>query len=136
MNLKLVLRTYSALRQLTDDESALLTTLRNLNDSEREQLVESLAPVKVIAKKTRKPRTKSQRASALESQLKANTEAQRQAKSNDDGDDEDGPRCTYLMGDGAPCNATEHSPVHRRDGGYLKWHEFQPRKSAAAGGGN
>lgn len=51
MNLRNVLRTYALLRQLTDDESALLETLRELSDSEREQLVESLAPVRTAAKK-------------------------------------------------------------------------------------
>jgi len=51
MNLKTVLRTYALLRQLTDDETALLNTLRQMNESERELLVESLAPAKVVSKK-------------------------------------------------------------------------------------
>lgn len=55
MNLKLVLRTYSALRQLTDDESALLNTLRSLNDGERELLVESLSPGRKPTKDNSKP---------------------------------------------------------------------------------
>ena len=33
MNIRNVLRTYSLLRQLTDDESALLETLRNATDN-------------------------------------------------------------------------------------------------------
>lgn len=44
MNLKNVLRTYGLLRSLTDNESALLETLRGLSESDREQLVESLSP--------------------------------------------------------------------------------------------
>lgn len=50
MNLKVVLRTYGLLRQLADDETALLETLRSLTDSDREQLVESLAPAKATKK--------------------------------------------------------------------------------------
>lgn len=46
MNLKNVLKTYSLLRQLSDDETALLNTLREMNDAERELLVESLQPEK------------------------------------------------------------------------------------------
>ena len=58
MNLRNVLKTYSLLRSLTDDESALLATLRAMTDTERELLVESLAPAKPAAKKpTRKPAT-------------------------------------------------------------------------------
>jgi hypothetical protein len=46
MNLRTVLRTYALLRQLTDDESALLETLRGMSEGERELLVESLSPEK------------------------------------------------------------------------------------------
>ena len=71
MNLKMVLRTYGLLRQLTDDETALLETLRNLTDSDKEQLVESLAPAKVAVKKrVRKPQsTRSPRAESLASAI-------------------------------------------------------------------
>lgn len=76
MNLKNVLRTYVLLRNLTDDESALLETLRGLSEGEREQLVESLSPVKVVGKK-RKPRTttKSSRAASLAEQIKSTGKA-------------------------------------------------------------
>src|ERR1043165_6823750 len=58
LNLKTVLKTYSLLRNLTDDETALLNTLRSMNDTERELLVESLAPTKPAGKKpTRKSAT-------------------------------------------------------------------------------
>src|SRR4026207_2537578 len=60
MNLKTVLRTYALLRQLTDDETALLNTLRGMSDSERELLMESLQPgtgtgKKKVGKKTASP---------------------------------------------------------------------------------
>jgi hypothetical protein len=54
MNLKAVLRTYSLLRQLTDDETALLQTLRGMSDTERELRVESLQPEKTAAAKKRR----------------------------------------------------------------------------------
>jgi hypothetical protein len=50
MQIRNVLKVYSLLRNFTDDETALLETLRSLTDSDREQLVESLAPVKVTKK--------------------------------------------------------------------------------------
>ena len=46
MNLRNVLRAFTLLRQLTDDESALLVTLRGMSEGERELLVESLNPEK------------------------------------------------------------------------------------------
>lgn len=48
MNFKLVLKTYSQLRQLTDDETALLNTLRGMSESERELFAEALAPEKPV----------------------------------------------------------------------------------------
>jgi hypothetical protein len=56
LNLKAVLRTYALLRQLTDDETALLNTLRGMSDGERELLVESLEPVKATRKRSAQPR--------------------------------------------------------------------------------
>jgi hypothetical protein len=51
MNLHNVLKVYRLLRQFSDDESALLATLRGLNDSERELLADELQPERVAAKK-------------------------------------------------------------------------------------
>lgn len=72
MNLKLVLRTYSALRQLTDDETALLETLRGMTDAERELTVETLSPqVKPTKKAGKKAAGKSRRAASLANQIQA-----------------------------------------------------------------
>lgn len=75
MNIRTVLRTYGLLRQLTDDETALLETLRGLTDGDREQLVESLAPAKVAVKKrVRKPQpARSLRAESLASAISGTT---------------------------------------------------------------
>jgi hypothetical protein len=59
MNIKAVLRTYGMLRSLTDDESALLETLRRFTDTEREAFVEALGPQKVAKKSTGKRSSKS-----------------------------------------------------------------------------
>jgi hypothetical protein len=72
MNLKTVLRTYALLRQLTDDETALLNTLRGMSDGERELLVESLSPQKMV-KKRKSTGGKSQRATSLAEQIKSAT---------------------------------------------------------------
>lgn len=55
MNVRNVLKVYGLLRQLTDDESALLETLRAFTDSEREQFVEALAPVKATTATGKQP---------------------------------------------------------------------------------
>ena len=68
MNIRNVLKTYGMLRQLSDDETALLNTLRGLSDSDREQLVESLAP-QAKPKPRKKREAKSARASSLQQQI-------------------------------------------------------------------
>lgn len=123
MNLRNVLRTYALLRQLSDDESALLDTLRSLSESERDQLVETLSPVKAATKK-RKPRTgaKSARAASLAEQIKSTGKA---------------PRCVREIDDNGgltPCDPLVDDPIHDKGAGYLGYHEFEPSKSNAASG--
>lgn len=127
MNLKLVLRTYSALRQLTDDESALLSTLRNLNDSEREQLVESLAPVKGTGKgikKTRKPRTKSAHQQSLSSAI----QKAGKGRVEDDAGDSDSDKC-------AKCNESMDHNLHHLKA-HPDYHEFVVSEKLAAASGD
>lgn len=83
-------------------------------------------PAKKTRKKSNKPASKSARGQSLSNVI------QRTAKVRVDDDDEDGPRCTFIMGDNVPCNDTEHSLVHKRDGGYLGYHEFQPAGKSSA----
>lgn len=55
MNLRNVLRAYSLLRQLSDDEAALLETLRAANDNERQLIAEAMGskpPQKKAGKKS------------------------------------------------------------------------------------
>lgn len=56
MNFKLVLKTYSQLRQLNDDERAKLEWLMGLSDTERELLAETLGPP--VKAKSAKPATR------------------------------------------------------------------------------
>lgn len=66
MNLRNVLRTYALLRQLSNDESALLETLRGLSEGERELMVQELSPGAAVKKKVvKKPATTRQYDSCL-----------------------------------------------------------------------
>jgi hypothetical protein len=120
VNIRTVLRTYSLLRQLTDDETALLETLRSLTDSDREQLVESLAPVKVAVKKrVRKAQVRSQRAESLASAIQG---AAKPAVSS-----ANGPLCAIC---GHPADYEDHAQPSPH------YHEFEAagvKASVAAG---
>lgn len=126
MNFRAVLKVYNGLRQLTDDESALLNTLRAMNDTERELLVESLQPQKAAGKKAAKARksaSKSPRATSLSSVI------QRTPKTKDD-DDSSSQQCSYQMGD-ETCDATISDPIHDESFGYAGYHPFQPLARSA-----
>src|SRR6476469_1447218 len=107
MNLRNVLRTYALLRSLTDDESALLETLRQLSESERELLVESLSPSKSTTKKAaKKSSSKSPRASGMARAIGDNLRQRRQSED----------RCAYILQSGPNagklCEEIEASAVH------------------------
>lgn len=125
MNIRNVLTVYTKLRNFTDDESALLETLRAMNDSERELLVETLSPQKSSSKKPSSKSAargaKSKRASSLRQQIstKATT-----ATSND------GP-CGYSFSDGTECQAPPSDPIHDETFGYAGYHPFVPAASTA-----
>jgi len=154
MNLKNVLRTYALLRNLTNDESALLETLRGLSESERELMVQELSPGKVAKKTTAKPRiyehcarcdkTKGHsfhkdstsdgyhefQSSKPKSQRAASLAEQIKSTGKV-------PRCTYEIDDNGgltPCDAIATDPIHDKNAGYLGYHEFQPAQTAAATG--
>ena len=129
MNFRQVLRAYSLLRQLSDDESALLATLRGMSEPEREALVVAMQPERTTAgkkKATKKTGGKSPRASAMAATLGKNLAQQRAATT----ETKDGPRCSHPMGDGVPCDAGEHSPIHDKGLGYLNYHPFVSSSSA------
>lgn len=116
-NLKLILRTYSALRQMSADDIALLETLRALNDNDRELLLDAMTDKpagKKASKKssTSKSSTKSSRASSLRGKIQGT--ASRTIT---------GPAC-------ATCGNVEDHPDHDV-GHYLSAHEFDAGKSAA-----
>lgn len=114
MNIRNVLKTYANLRQLTNDETALLNTLRALNDSERELVVQSLQPERATKKASKKP-SKSKRASLLASAIKSAT--------------------TFCAQ--TDCGLNQSSAIHDATAGYGDYHEFVPafaEQSAAVGG--
>jgi hypothetical protein len=133
VNFKLVLKAYSTLRQLSDDESALLATLRDMNDSEREALVVAMQPERTTGKKKAAKKTggKSPRASAMAATLGKNLAQQRAATT----ETEDGLRCSHPIGDGVPCDAGEHSPIHDKGLGYLNYHPFVSSSTARPAAG-
>lgn len=128
MNIRNVLRTYSLLRQLTDDESALLETLRGLNDAERESLVVALQPEKSTTKRTGKKSSKSASKSPRGQSL--SNAIQRTPKVRADDDDEEA-RCTYRYPKDSPINAGQSCSmeqsfaIHDERMGYAGYHQFQ-----------
>lgn len=106
----------------------------NLDEGEYDLFLDLILPEPEPVKAAKKGRKKSSKGGSKSARAQSLSGAiQRTPKAKVDSDDnEDGPRCAFLMGDNAPCNATEHSPVHKEDGGYLAWHEFQPVASSAA----
>lgn len=126
MQIRNVLRVYSLLRNFTDDETALLETLRSLTDSDREQMVETLAPAKPAVRK-RKPRaTQSLRAASLATAIGSrgsNTGVTLM-------------RCAYGEGEdnGPDCDEPLDNLIHDEKAGYAGYHEFQVPKVVAAGG--
>lgn len=109
-NLKLVLRTYSALRQMSPDDIALLETLRALNDNDRELLVEMMTD-KPTAKKAgkkagKKSSKKSTRASSLGAAVKGRLQ-QREPTVGGFADDTDMLRCS-------DCGSVSDDNVHHK----------------------
>jgi hypothetical protein len=127
MSLKNVLRTYSLLRSLTDDESALLETLRGLSESDREQLVESLSPSGAGKKKAgKKSGSKSLRASGMAKAIGDNLRQKRSAAlPNDPADPDYDPsqQCQKEFDGGFICNEPADANVHHLRGA-TGYHEF------------
>lgn len=150
-NLKLVLRTYSALRQMSPDDIALLETLRALNDGDRELMVETLqgkaaarkAGKKSSTSKSSQSSTKSPRASGMAAQLnKSLKQQQREPMTTKDDDyDPEAERCTFIRGDGKLCYLLSDHNVHHMKT-HPEYHPFQlsttappaPAPSSANGG--
>lgn len=127
MNLKLVLRTYSNLRQLTDDETALLETLRAMNDGEREMLVESLSPQP--QKKSSKKAAgsgKSKRAAELGDTIRSRTQ-QKPTTMTSDIDIFSDERCQFIRADGKPCKLLPDHNIHH----LATANEYHPFVSSA-----
>jgi hypothetical protein len=138
MNIRAVLRTYAMLRVLTDDETALLETLRGLSDSEHEAMVQALAPQKATVK--RKRPSKSAKALSLASAIKGKSgdvtvgltgvEAKASAGSVGIQVEEDGilsttgDRCTTTRDDGKPCGLLPDHNVHHLESA-VGYHGFE-----------
>lgn len=129
MNIKSVLRVYSQLRNLTDDETALLETLRAFTDAEREAFVEALQPQKTVKKASKKSASKSSRASGIAATIRGNLDQRRAASEPTNDPSLTGPTCAR-----EGCDWKAEDLIHDPKGGYAGYHEFQPATSAAAHG--
>lgn len=138
MNLRNVLRAYSLLRVLSDDEAALLETLRAANDNERQLIADAMSdkPQKKSNKKSAgggKSSTKSTQASGMAAQLNKSLQRQRHVTG-------DGIRCTYQYPQDSPVNAGltcdegGDNSIHDPMMGYAGYHEFVPPATHAATG--
>lgn len=140
MNLRNVLRAYSLLRQFTDDESALLETLRAATDTERALLVDTLSdkPQKKAGKKAAggggRSTGKSQRAAGLGSAIDHSLSQRRQETIDDvvQRDAEEPPRCQSARADGNPCKLLPDHNIHHLATAH-EYHEFQSPVSNVAG---
>lgn len=121
MSLRQVLTIYNAERQLTDDETALLNTLRKMTDAERGMFVDGLSdkPQKKSAKKsTTKPATKSTRAQSLQGAIKKTPKALDGGVSK--------MRCSQEN-----CGEYADNPIHDLFMGYAGHHPFTPSAPVA-----
>lgn len=139
MNLRNVLTAYSKLRNLTDDETALLETLRGLNEAERDLLIVALQPEKPAGKKaSKKASSKSSRASGMAAAISRSLDRQGPTAANSD------QKCSYqypydsAVNPGLPCKRDANDGVHDERMGYAGYHEFQasPAEKVHGAGGD
>jgi hypothetical protein len=128
MNIRAVLRTYGMLRSLTDDESALLETLRRFTETEREAFVEALGPQKPATKRKRSSKSagKSAKAQSLASAIKPALDGGVSKM-----------RCDYRANDGddpTACGEYTDANIHHRQT-MTGYHEFVPSATNAARAG-
>lgn len=123
MSLRQVLTIYNAERQLSDDETALLNTLRKMTDAERGLFVDGLSdkPQKKSSKKAAAGNGRSKRGESLAKQIQT-------ARPNLDGGVSK-MRCSR-EGCGEYADHNKHHLTTDPD-----YHEFQPAATSAAGSG-
>lgn len=161
MSLRQVLTIYNAERQLTDDETALLNTLRRMNDNERELLVKGLAPEKKSKKAETAKKRNLERCSTCDftrraahhkddemvgyhafespkrpraSSLQQQIQGRAKAVAPTADSDPDAV-CSYKYDSGMICDTSSGNPVHDPTQGYAGYHEFQPAEQAASASG-
>lgn len=117
-NFRNVLKAYTLLRSLNDDETALLETLRGLSDTERELTVAALSPQtkKPTKKAATKTASKSRRAASLGTQLQQVRHAPDAV-------------CAFVYNDGKACGEGWPNAIHDKQAGYAGYHEYVPAAS-------
>lgn len=160
MSYKDVLKIFKLERELSDDESALLNTLREMSDTDRELLAETLGPpVKGKVGKTAATR-KIEHCEICDYTRRAVHHKDIGHKDYHEFQPSfDGPRklksarasslaekiagtasgnskpalCTFEI-DGKVCKGSENDGIHDATMGYAAYHEFQPSVASAASG--
>lgn len=146
MSLRQVLTIYNAERQLSDDETALLNTLRKMTDAERGMFVEGLtdkSQKKAGKKSASKSGSKSSRASGMASAISRSLESSRKATvANDDDEfkrkvqevvlDDDTVRCQFTRADNRPCHLLPDHNIHHLESA-TEYHPFVPPAQPADG---
>lgn len=140
MSLRQVLTIYNTERQLSDDETALLNTLRKMTDAERGMFVEGLADKsqkKAGKKGASKSSGKSARASSLQQQISSGNSGRSpiQPPAAATVLDDDTVRCQFIRRDAAPCHLLPDHNVHHLESA-AEYHEFVPPEKAAASSGD
>lgn len=145
MSLRQVLTIFKTERELNDDETALLNTMRKWTDAERALFIESLSdkPQKKSSKKAAGGGGggRSKRGAALGEKIRDNLQ-QRQPTVGGFADDAD-MVCAYqypndsAVNAGLRCGEGSINGVHDKAMGYAGYHEFvaPPATSAAGSGG-
>lgn len=152
-NFNLVLRTYTAMRQMTADDLALLNTLRALGDTDREKLIEAMSdkPQKKSSKKSAggggSGKAKSKHASSLAEKVGGTLASIAKTVGGDDDnarkiidamdhDDDGSGRCQAKRSDDRICMLLPDHNIHHLTTAN-EYHEFvAPPASSAAGAGD
>lgn len=141
MSLRQVLTIYNAERQLNEDDTALLNTLRRFTEPERALLIEQLSdkPQKKPGKKgVGKSASKSARASSLQQQISGRAQSAIRPSTevtDDNGSNSSDVRCQFTRADGRPCHLLPDHNIHHLATAN-EFHEFQPPQQAQAAVGS
>jgi hypothetical protein len=153
MNIKRVISAVKLYESLNDDEVMMVGVLRALTPTERELLVESLLPQKVVKKRSAQPRVYERCSQCGKTKghsfhkdtdndgyhvfQSSKPKSQRAASLASAISSTSKPAlCTFVMDNGDVCQGTVNDAIHFEDAGYAGYHRFQPPQQASAATGD